>query len=182
MDLRLLESNSASVPSLPDGIYYGQYESHGYINNKIYERNLADTPIKPAIDFRSLPTRNTLYPMADDRLKYKQRDFQTYDTESIFAPINTKGPFEGYNVVNESKLRNQHFALQRGAGQGTYIPSSESDLYKTEVPSNSYQMEQPFPNLFLVPHMTTNTPPTDVMDKMGQNMFFNNTKVQLRAL
>ena len=180
MDLQLLESNSASIPSLPEGIFYGQYESHHYINNKLYERNLADNLIKPSIDFRSLSTRNVLYPMADERLKYKPRDYQKYNPEKGFAPINRKGPFEGFCVDDESKLKNQLFALQHGADQSVYVPSSKSELYNVEVPKGTDNLQQPFPNLFFIPTMTTDIP--QVVDSIGKEYFFNHTDMQLRNL
>lgn len=181
MDLRLLESHSAELPSLPDGIFYGQYESHNYINEQIFQRNLADTPLKPLFDFRSLPTRNTLYPMLDNRLKYKPRDFEKYDVENIFAPINSKGPIEGFRVDDESKLHNQYFALQRGADQGVYVPSSNSDLYKVTLPESGNKLEQPFPNLFHVPKMTTDI---DVpkFENLGKLQFHNDTRMQLKNI
>lgn len=178
MDLRLLESNSASLPSLPDGIFYGQYESHDYINKKIYERILADNPVKPTIDIRSLPTRNVLYPAMDNREIYNPRDYAKFDPKNSFAPIQAKGPFEGYKVKDESQLRNQYFALQRGAEQAVYVPSSNSDLYKVTVPESGDALQQPYPNLFYVPKMTTELPPNQ--DVIGRNMFFNHTKFQVQ--
>ena len=179
MDLRLLDSHSASLPSLPDGIFYGQYESHDYMNRKMYERILADNIVRPTIDIRSLSTRNTLYPAMDNREIYKPRDYAKFDQTKSFAPILAKGPFEGFKVKDESVLRNQHFALQHGADQAVYVPSSNSDLYKVEVSSGD-RMEQPHPNLFHIPHMTTKAAPHS--DVIGRDTFFNNTKAQLRSI
>ena len=180
MDLGLLDSNTRFFSSIPDGIYYGQYESHNYMNGKLYERNLPDKLLKPSIDFRSLSTRDVLYPMADERLKYKPRDYETYNPEKLFAPMNRKGPFEGFCPDDESKLRNQCFALQHGAEQAYYIPSSDSDLYKVEVPKNVDNVQQPFPNLFHVPKMNTDV--HYVVGNIGQDMFFNHTNMQLRNI
>lgn len=180
MDLRLLDSHSASLPSLPDGIFYGQYESHDYINRQIYQRFLVDNIVRPTIDIRSLPTRNTLYPTTDNRQIYKPRDYQKYDARENFAPIQTKGPFEGFKVNDETILRNQYFALQHGADQGVYVPSSDSDLYKVTVENGGDAIMQPFPNLFYVPRMTTEPPPKELIN--NQNMFFNNTKAQLKSI
>lgn len=180
MDLRLLESNSASLPPLPNGIFYGQYESHDYMNRKMFQRNLVDNIVRPTIDIRSLPTRNTLYPTTDNREIYKPRDYEKYDAKTNFAPIQTKGPFEGFKVNDETQLRNQYFSLQHGADQGVYVPSSDSDLYKVEVDDGGNTIQQPFPNLFYVPKMTTKLPPNELI--MKQNLFFNNTKSQLKSI
>jgi hypothetical protein len=77
-------------------------------------------------------------------------------------------------------LRNQYFSLQHGADQGVYVPSSDSDLYKVEVDDGGNTIQQPFPNLFYVPKMTTKPPPNELI--MKQNLFFNNTKSQLKSI
>jgi hypothetical protein len=177
MDLRLLESHSANLP-MPDGIFYGQYESLGYINQRIYERILADAPVKPKIDFRSLSTRNVLYPTSDDREIYKPREYEEYDQSKAFAPVQ-RGPVEGFKVDEETTLRNQYFALQHGAEQSVYVPSSKSELYKVQVPKSRDQVEQPFPNLFYVPKMTTDAAP--MTDIMGRNLFLNCTREQIKG-
>lgn len=179
MNLNLLDSQSAHLP-FPEGVFYGQYESEDYINNKLFQRNLSDTPLKPLFDFRSLPTRNTWYPAVDDRLKYKQRTYETYTPETVFAPINTKGPISGYRVDDESRLKNIYFALQHGADQRVYVPNSDSDLYRVSVPEESDPQAQAFPGLFMVPPMITEAPPAQ--DKVGQEIFNNSTKTQIRGL
>ena len=82
------------------------------------------------------------------------------------------------NVAVESQLRNQYFALQSGANQGTYIPSSQSDLYNVSVPSSSNPVTQPFPDLFTRP-IYQNT--RIVVPGVGDDQFFNNTRTQLRG-
>lgn len=53
------------------------------------------------------------------------------------------------NIDNESILRNQCFALQKGgAPQGVYIPNSNSELYRPDLPTNTTPVKQPFPHLF----------------------------------
>jgi hypothetical protein len=159
-----------------EGIYYGQNEGLDTINNKLYERNITATPLRPNMDARSIPTRNTVYPVYDQRKQYKKQ-YLDYSTDSQFAPMQSNAPPAGFKVDMESQLRNQYFALQHGAIQGVYIPDSSSDLYKVRIPSQE-GAPQPFPNLFHVPRMTTAPPP--LSDKIGLETFHNCTKTQLR--
>ena len=53
------------------------------------------------------------------------------------------------NIDTESVLRNQTFALQKDCPQSTYMPASNSELYRPTVPINSGPiLEQPHPFLF----------------------------------
>ena len=52
------------------------------------------------------------------------------------------------NVDTETILRNQTFALQKGCVQSTYIPASDSELYRPTVPTIGTPMVQPHPHLF----------------------------------
>lgn len=199
----LLSCHSFTIPGIPDGIYSGQHENLDTINDAMYQRNIADIPLKPNMNYRSVPTRNTLYPVLDQRTAFRRQcsrqaslapDTVTQDhqakpgrlglhyldhsADSNFAAIQTNGPPSGFQVNQESQLRNQYFALQHGAGQGIYVPSSGSDLYRVQVPSHSHPDPQPFHNLFSVPRMTTAPPPME--NRIGQEIFNNNTKTQLR--
>ena len=173
----LLSCHSFTIPGIPEGIYSGQHENLDTINDAIYQRNVADIPLRPNMDARSVPTRNTLYPVFDQRTAFR-RHYLDHSVDTNFAPLQTKGPPSGFQVNQESQLRNQYFALQHGAAQGVYVPSSASDLYRVQVPSHSHPDPQPFQNLFSVPRMTTAPPPME--GRIGQEIFNNNTKTQLR--
>ena len=169
------ENNSANLP-FPSGIYYGQYDRLNQLNTLIYDRNVPTHTLPSNMDARSIPTRNTLYPMNDIRLKYTQTDY----LDNGFYPMQSRAPPSGFKIDTESQLRNQFFALQHGAPQGVYIPDSESDLYKVRIPNTNNIISQPFPNLFSIPGMTTAPPP--MVDKIGVDIFQNNTRTQLRNL
>jgi hypothetical protein len=100
--------------------------------------------------------------------------------ESNFNPGNARAPPSGYvvNVDNESILRNQTFALNHGADQSVYIPSSNSDLYKTTVVSRP--SHQPHPQLFQRPQFSSHIHPNLIDNSIGQDRFYNHTRTQLR--
>jgi hypothetical protein len=52
------------------------------------------------------------------------------------------------NIDTETILRNQTFALQKECIQSTYIPSSDSELYRPTVPIIGTPVLQPYPHLF----------------------------------
>jgi hypothetical protein len=175
-----MECTSFQLP-VPNGIYYGQNENLDSLNRNLYERNIPDmtakSMLKPNMDARSVPTRNTVYPVYDQRTRYK-KSYLDYSPESSFAPLQSNAPPSGYKVNIESSLRNQYFSLQHGAEQGVYVPSSDSDLYKVRVSSDSHPDPQPFANLFAFPRMTTEPPP--LANKIGVETFNNCTQTQLR--
>jgi hypothetical protein len=176
-DLNLLNCHSFNLPVIPEGIYYGQYENLDAINRGILDRINTDTPLRPNLDFRSVPTRATLYPTIDNRPKYKGK-YLDYSVERTFAPVHAKGPVQGFNVDDETRLKNQYFALQHGAEQSIYVPSSTSDLYKVNVPTTSHAYSQPFPELFTRHQYMT--APAPMADRIGTDMFNNCTQTQLR--
>jgi hypothetical protein len=172
-----MECTSFRLP-VPAGVYYGQFESQDTINNKLYERNLPTASLRPNMDARSVPTRNVLYPEYDQRTR-NTKTYLDYSLDKTFAPVQSNAPPGGFQVNTESNLRNQYFALQHGAIQGVYVPSSESDLYKNSVPtSTGPSPPQPFTHLFSFPRATTEPPP--LADKIGTEVFNNCTKTQLR--
>jgi len=189
MNSQWTKQPSIPSPSLtPDYLYYGQFERTDEIDQRIYERNLSDVRLPPSFDPRPRETRHdTLQGMGANKVSSSRRPplFQKYEPMTHFAPIQSDGPsqtfFENINV--ESHLRNQFFALQKGAIQSTYIPSSISDLYKIEAPTSFYRKEepQPHPNLFERPTYETTCPP--IFHKIGKSLVFNNpTQLELRSL
>jgi hypothetical protein len=162
---RMLPGDSCTSHQLPlpAGVYYGQYDRLDQMNDRLYDRNVPLETLSPNMDARSIPTRNTVYPVQDRRSKYKHAS-----------------NLDRFRPDVESQLRNQFFALQHGAPQGVYIPDTNSDLYGVRIPVTENPIQQPFPNLFHVPRMTTAPPP--MMDRIGAGTFQNNTRTQLRGL
>jgi hypothetical protein len=106
-----------------------------------------------------------------------------YSLETNFTPpVMSVGPVSGFinNVNTESTLRNQFFALQKGADQSVYIPSSNSDLYKVTVVSRPE--EQPYPLLFENGIVIDKSLHSNIRNNphIGKDTFHNYTRTQLR--
>lgn len=101
--------------------------------------------------------------------------------EHNFNPATRNGPYKTYarNIDTETVLRNQTMALQKGS-QAVYVPSSSSDLYNVTVVSRP--SEQPYSLLFERPTFSHSVHPnlTGAGTSIGQDRFYNNTRVQLR--
>ena len=100
--------------------------------------------------------------------------------KNFSPPVAAVGPVSGFinNVDQESELRNQYHALQKGAGQDVYIPSSNSDLYKVSVVSRP--SEQPYPGLFETQQFDQRNHANLAHGNIGKETFHNNTRTQLR--
>ena len=94
--------------------------------------------------------------------------------------INDTAPTSGFtrSVDVETTLRNQTFALQHGASQSVYVPSSASELYNVSVVSSP--SVQPHPDLFARQQFSNQVHPNLVDTSIGNNRFFNHTRTQLR--
>lgn len=173
---------SAQLPSPPNGVYYGQYESQDAINNGIYQRNIPDSLLRPNFDPRSIPTRcSATFPVFDQRSAGVKTPYKSYLDHSPEANFTgTKGPPAGYRVADESRLRNQYFALQHGADQRVYVPGSESELYRPSVPMTANPTPQPFPELFKREQYATSSTEYVNAASIGKDVFHNCTKTQLR--
>ena len=69
--------------------------------------------------------------------KKSLKNFSIITNKKVFNPGTGVAPFSGYavNVDLESELKNQTIALQRN-DSGSYIPSSNSTLYNTQLNPN----------------------------------------------
>lgn len=165
-----------------NGLYYGQQERVDELNERIQSRNIPDSPLAPNFDFRATPTRYTDFSTIDAQTTHKEAilPYPTYNSGVNFNPGNSSGPVSGYtsNIGVETMLRNQHFALQKGADQGVYVPSSNSTLYKTTVVSRP--SEQPYPMLFTQEKFSQVPHPNVRHATIGNDQFFNHTRTQLR--
>jgi len=175
------------IYGLPQGILYGQNDRVDELNDRIYSRQKPDMPLEPNFDLRPVPTKYALFPVINRRPQYNQRIYPTVNhrVETNFSPATNNGPPYGYmtNIDTETILRNQTVALQHGADQGVYIPSSTSDLYNASVPIPVTRDEkQMFPDLFSKPTFSDKKHPNLQNNKIGANTFFNHTRTQLRNL
>jgi hypothetical protein len=168
----------------PAGILYGQNARVDELNDRILSRFSCDAPLQANFDVRPVPTKYSRFPIIDrvaqPKISIKDRgDFRVSDN---FAPVQSNGPVDGYfsQVDKESTLRNQFFAIQ-AAPKCTYIPKSDSDLYKVKMPTPSIKEPQPHPSLFERYRMDVLAPVRNADPTIGHKTFMNDTRVQLRG-
>jgi hypothetical protein len=166
-----------------EGVHYGQNERVDEINERYKERQFSDFPLEPNFSPRSISTKYSVFPMLNGR-KPAYEDRMNYPEHSSYVNFNPgtrSAPSSGFfpNVDVETILRNQTTALQHGADQGVYVPSTNSDLYKVSIvsrPSN-----QPNPLLFRNFQFNQTPHPNNEYSAIGQDRFFNHTRTQLRG-
>lgn len=165
-----------------DGVLYGQNERVDELNKRFVDRQFPDSALKPNIDMRPVQTKYTKFSVLDNQPKSTVNApiFSDYRMDTTFNPGTDRAPVNGYfsNVDKETELRNQKYALQKGASQNAFIPSSESDLYKTSVVFSP--SEQPHPLLFAKPSIEQTHQPH--LMNIGKDALFNHTRTQLRDL
>jgi len=169
------------VPINP-GIIYGQHARLDELNTRLFDRVLpTGGELQPNFDPRPVSTKYAHFPMLSGHspTSVPIRQMPGYSTEGMFAPMTSSGPVDGFfaNVDTESVLRSQYFALQRGAGQHVYIPSSQSDLYMTTAVGR--QETQPYDGLFARESFTG--PSTAHLGGIGKDVFANSTRQQMRG-
>ena len=171
-------NHSQGVP----GILYGQNERVDELNSRILARFQPDVKLQPNINVRAVSTKYSHFPVVEERAQSKV-PLSNYPSTNKFIPVNSNGPVAGYfsNVNTESCLRNQYFAIQRGAPQGQYVPSSKSDLYTVEMAHPSIIEAQPYPGLFDKYQQDPFIKPSKLNPEVGANTFLNNTRIQLRG-
>jgi len=168
------------------GVFYGQNEWVEDLNTRISKRNYADHALPPNFSPMPVQTRFVKFPALDIYRKPIVQIEGNYDygLETNFTPpLMSVGPVSGFlNRVNtESNLRNQYFALQKGAGQGVYIPDKNSDLYRVYLPYT--EGEQTHPLLFENMPLDQTVHPNVVSEpNVGADLFNNNTRTQLKEL
>lgn len=182
--------NSESVPKyneyrLPTGPNMVNLNRLEDINNRILERNLPSSFLQQQFSSRPVSTKYSLLPILDTRTPSNENiiNRKPYDVSETFNP-GTSAPFIGFskNINDESILRNQFFALQR-CEQSVYVPSSESDLYviKKSINDKEERNDKIHNLLFKETEMGNFNPNIDV-NKIGNNFFDNNTRVQLKNI
>lgn len=172
-----------SIPGVIHGIQYNHNDRVDDLNDRIFSRMYADSPLRP--HFRPTPvmTRQSIFPIVDRRTESHVPISDYLDYKVGQAPISAPAPFEGYqnNVGLESDLRNQFYSLS-SAPQRYYVPSSSSDLYNVPSVSGSLNEPQPFPSLFDSSIGSIRINPNIVnRPDIGSERFFNSTRAQLRG-
>lgn len=172
------------VENLPEYLHRGQYQREDEINHRVLERTVPDSPLPPNFTPRPVLTKYTLFPMLDSRMPSNtpiESNFNYSLSNNFTPPLMKNGPVSGFinNVQLESDLRNQTFALNCGNDKTTYVPSSESDLYKVYIPSAP--SNQPHPDLFSRPVLNQQVHPNvQNAPHVGNDRFHNSTRVQLK--
>ena len=112
------------------------------LNNRIHSRHFGTNFLEPVFDPRPVNTRGGMMPIISTQKEptVEYFNYELYDSEKMFTDATKKPPYRGFSsrINDESELRNQFFALQRSE-KGTYVPSSKSDLYSVDVPSQNIQ-------------------------------------------
>jgi len=169
------------------GAWFGQNDRIDELNGRIYSRNIADVPLSPNFDPRPIATKQSVFPVINSRSPVTEpiRQAIRFHQDIHFAPTNnTRVNADIYfsNIDVETSLRNQTTALQHGASQGVFIPSSKSDLYNSTKCVAGRNESQPFPHLFKVAPSKFHTDIPENLTGIGRNSFFNHTRNQLRDM
>jgi hypothetical protein len=175
MDFKNLNNYNVSNYSerffgVQEGIISGQHDRVEELNTKIYDRNSNEynTQNSPIFEPRPTSTKQSMFPMLNLR-NVPSAQISTFDYDKVCSN----------HVHIENILLHRMFALQKGADQAVYVPSSTSDLYRIFVPSAP--SVQPFPALFVEPTFDSSAHP-NYKSHIGNQTFGNNTRVQLRNL
>lgn len=164
----------------PNEVYHTNIDRYQQLNERIAERNIPSGNLQSYFSVRPVSTKYSLMPIFD---QYKPSDvkipiIENYNIGKTFNPGNAQGPWSGYanNVDIETVLRNQVFALQKG-DRSVYVPSSNSDLYVTEVVGRNENQTHPY--LFKnepLPNFNPNTL------NLGNDVFNNATRQQFKSI
>ncbi len=171
------------IQGVHQGVQYRQNERVDELNDRINSRIVADSHLEPNFDPRPVPTKYAHFPIINRRKEVNEPSipYPAYNQYLNFTPTTSNGPSSGYrnNVDVENSLRNQEYALQHGAEQNVYVPSSTSDLYNVTVTSKPSQ--QPHPQLFERQQFSSMPHPNVDNTTIGRDQFFNHTRTQLRS-
>lgn len=163
------------------GRYYCNQNRTTELSNRMADRNKPNQHMQMFFGNRPVQTRQVHMPMLDCRKPSNVGVdlLPVYNNLTHFAGGSSL-PFNGYqeNVDVESKLKNIIFPLQKAA-QSKYIPDSTSDMYcNYYLTANNGDM--PMPHKLInkkekFNHFNPNTL------NVGNNLFYNNTRVQTRS-
>ena len=177
-------TSDEKMPGVSTGVYYGQFQRTEELNDRLRNRICVDTPLRPNHAPRAVNTRQVLMPTADMRptATVGFGSYRNYSCETNHATITTRGPPREFlaNIDTETILRNHVHALQRGADQSVYVPSSQSELYRDSAPTTTGGAPQPFPEIFVRPTFSENRRVKNV-EGMATGAFYNNTRASFQA-
>jgi len=158
--------------------YYCYEGSRKQINSEIYYRSLPSNDLQMTFSPRAVNTRHIKMPIIDCRKpsKYMIEAKPKFEPKKMFNPSN-QAPFSGYSADEESRLKNIFFPLQACA-QSKFIPHSQSDMYKENVPTNYTWQPRHGALFYEKPFPPKNADPCN----LGYKIFNNPTKYHVKDL
>lgn len=163
-------------------MYYNNLQRTAELNERISERNIPSTPLEPSFSVRPVSTKYDMMSVIDRREKSSIpiKKQSVYSVNKVFNPGTAQAPWDGFaNRINdESRLRNQYFALQR-CDNSVYIPPSTSDMYNVNVGGRIEKQTHKL--LFKTDDLGYFNPNPD-SDNVGNNIFNNCTREQIKNM
>ena len=173
-----------SVKSNYYNVALNNFDKQNSINSEILNRNFPSSAITMNFSFRPVNTKYTFMPSVAP-IAQSIEPILNYDTASLFYPGTRKMHFCGFssNIDSESTLRNQFFALQK-ADQKSYIPATTSDLYENKINNNNdiNNNHNNHNNHLLFREQQFNDFNPNIFPSMGNELFYNSTRVQLKNI
>jgi hypothetical protein len=169
-------------------------EHNTMTNDKLFNRNVPSRNLQPYFNVAPVCTKYSVLPILDVRKTPTEHlhNYSIYNSNNTFNPGTRTAPWSGYSskVNDESILRNQIYGLQH-CSQATYVPSSGSDLYVSNVTNNNGPNNnnapnnnasnnvQPFPLLFREEQFNNNVKIDANQHDKSHTFFGNHTRQQL---
>lgn len=158
-------------------------EKANYINREISSRNIPSGPIN--MNFFPLPA-STKYEKfytqdlnrpSNEKMKY----YGEYDISNTFFPSDRKPHFSGFahNIDLESGLRNQIYPLEH-CDKNKWYPDSKSDMYVNNI--NFINTNKNLNDDLLFNKEQFNDFDPNISSSIGNDIFYNSTRVQLKNL
>jgi hypothetical protein len=168
------------------GAVNGFYRCNEYrveeLNSRIFSRNLPSEVLQMSFDPRPEKTRQVLFPTINCHHSTNNEPILKQPIYNIHQEFNpgSKAPFSGYasQIDTESNLKDIFMTKQKWCSQSEYIPSSKSDLYKTNIPRTG-KLPKNHELLFKQEQFNKFNPnPCN----LGRNIFNNSTRDQIKDL
>lgn len=159
------------------------------LNHRIWSRNVPDKALAANYDPRPTSTKYAHFGILDRRgiTTVPISETESHYVGTNFNPGTQRAPPSSIirDVDIETTLRNQYTVLRRGDDQSEYVPSSNSDLFKINVPSSSTGNGfASHPGLFHQESHSTFRAKAFIerSGELGGLTYGNNTRVQLRNM
>lgn len=142
------------------------------LNERIYSRYVPNFSPQMQFDPRPTPTKYELFPMSGATLPVPTPVIArpSYNAATSFLPGDA-APWNGFDVNQESKLKNINFALQK-CPQATYVPSSNSEMFHRSSEMFQVKTSSVKPS--------TSVPPGARRMASTPNIFYNDTRQQIK--